>query len=303
ALPATTVAVAAGRDQAHGLFPTRVPAEWLEPGVLTGALARQAFPDGEEARHEPGFVDDAVGDLDAMVAPGVLQKYPRRVLLISTAACPIHCRYCFRRHFPYGDANAAADGWRGALDYLATRPDVDEVILSGGDPLILGSARLAMLTDGLATQPWRRTLRVHSRTPTVLPSRVNDDLCAWLESLMPTPVIVLHVNHADELTPRARQALGRLRSTGALLLNQSVLLRGVNADPDVLVALGRALVDCGVTPYYLHALDPVAGTHHFAVADDEARRIVDAARARASGYLVPRLVREVPGRSGKTPLG
>lgn len=290
---------------ARDAFPMRVPRPFvarMRRGDPNDPLLRQVLPLDDELRPMPGFVDDAVGDLAARGAPGVIRKYHGRALLIATGSCAVNCRYCFRRHFPYAGETAAAGRWREAIDWLRAHPDVDEVILSGGDPLSLSTPRLAELTRGLSGVPHVRRVRIHTRLPIVLPARVDDALAAWLRGLPWPVVVVIHANHANEFDAEVDAALARLREAGATLLNQSVLLAGVNDRVDALESLSERLFAAGVLPYYLHVLDPVRGAAHFDVPDDTARALVEALRARLPGYLVPRLVREVPGADAKTPL-
>ncbi|MBN1240700.1 MAG: KamA family radical SAM protein, partial [Gammaproteobacteria bacterium] len=210
------------------------------------------------------------------------------------------CRYCFRRHFPYGEESALQQGWEPALQRLRADTSISEVILSGGDPLSLGNRRIATLVDALAELGSVRRLRIHTRFPIVLPERVDGGLLEILERTPLASVVVVHANHANELDASVAGALGALRRAGVTLLNQAVLLRGVNDDADALAALCERVFDLGVLPYYLHLLDPVAGAAHF---DVEAQRALDLHReltARLPGYLVPRLVREIPGRPSKT---
>lgn len=286
-------------------FPMRVPRPFvarMRHGDPHDPLLRQVLPLDDELRPMPGFVDDAVGDLAARDAPGVIRKYHGRALLVATGSCAVNCRYCFRRHFPYAEETAAAGRWREALDWVRAHPDVDEVILSGGDPLSLSTARLAELTDGLAAIPHVRRLRIHTRLPIVLPARVDAALAEWLQGLPWPVVVVIHANHANEFDDAVDASLARLRAAGAMLLNQSVLLAGVNDGIDALASLSERMFAAGVLPYYLHVLDPVRGAAHFDVPDDEARRLVATLRSRLPGYLVPRLVREIPGADAKTPL-
>jgi EF-P beta-lysylation protein EpmB len=265
-------------------------------------LLRQVLPLDDEDRIVPGFGLDAVGDTAARAASGVIRKYRGRALLVATGSCAIHCRYCFRRHFPYAEETAAAGGWSDAISLVATDASIDEVILSGGDPLSLATSKLAELTDALAAVPHLKRLRIHTRLPTVLPERVDAALLGWLRAL-PWPVtVVVHVNHANEFDANVDAALADLRGTGATLLNQAVLLRGVNDTVDALADLSERSFASGVLPYYLHQLDRVAGTAHFEVDDAEARSLHAALAARLSGYLVPRLVREVAGDPGKRAL-
>jgi len=265
-------------------------------------LLRQVLPLDDEMRPMPGYGLDAVGDGAAKTAPGVIQKYRGRALLVATGSCAIHCRYCFRRHFPYAEETAARDGWRDAIDLIRQDASIEEVLLSGGDPLSLSNGKLAELTGALAGIPHLRRLRIHSRLPIVVPERVDEGLLAWLASL-PWPVtLVVHANHANEFDGTVDAALGRLRAAGVHLLNQAVLLRGVNDSVDALAALSERGFAAGVLPYYLHQLDRVAGVAHFEVDDAHARALHAGLAARLSGYLVPRLVREIPGDTGKRPL-
>ena len=265
-------------------------------------LLRQVLPLRAELDRTPGFVLDAVGDLDARLGNGVLHKYAGRALLIATGSCAVNCRYCFRRHFPYAEHTAAANRWRDAVALIADDTSIEEVILSGGDPLSLATAKLGELTTALAPIAHIKRLRIHTRLPVVLPERVDAELLEWLGAL-PWPVaIVLHVNHGNEIDTHVAQACSALRGRGVTLLNQSVLLKGVNDDVQALGELSERLFACGVLPYYLHQLDRVAGAAHFAVDDAHARGLIERLRGRLAGYLVPRLVREVPGQPGKTPL-
>jgi EF-P beta-lysylation protein EpmB len=292
-------------DAAAEQFPLRVPRGFVArmvPGDTDDPLLRQVLPLDDEMRPVPGFGLDAVGDAAARTATGVLQKYRGRALLVATGSCAVHCRYCFRRHFPYAEETAARDGWREALEAIRADAGVEEVLLSGGDPLSLATPKLAELTAALAGIPHVRRLRIHSRLPVVLPERVDDGLVRWLAGL-PWPVaFVIHANHANEFDAEVDAALGRLRGAGAQLLNQAVLLRGVNDSVEALAALGERSFAAGVLPYYLHQLDRVAGVAHFEVPDEQALALHAQLRARLSGYLVPRLVREVPGDTGKRPL-
>ncbi len=292
-------------DQAALQFPLRVPRGFvarMQHGDPRDPLLRQVLPLDDELRAAPGFGLDAVGDSLARTGPGVIQKYRGRALLVATGSCAVNCRYCFRRHFPYAEETAARDGWREAVELIRADAGIDEVILSGGDPLSLATPKLAELTAALAGIPHIRRLRIHSRLPVVLPERIDDALLGWLSAL-PWPVaIVVHANHANEFDAHVDAALARLRDAGAALLNQAVLLRGVNDSVDALAALNERGYAAGVLPYYLHQLDRVQGVAHYEVADDEARALHAALAARLPGYLVPKLGREVPGDPGKRPL-
>lgn len=284
-------------------FPLRVPrgfAARMEKGNPRDPLFLQVWPAALEAHPAPGFRRDAVGDLAAALGDGVIHKYQGRALLIATGACAVHCRYCFRRHFPYAEELAARAQWQPALARIAADSSITEVILSGGDPLSLVDERLKALFEGLAAIPHIRRLRLHSRQPIVLPERVDDGLLKILGDLPMDKVMVLHVNHAQELDGSVRQACRQLRAAGLMLLNQSVLLRGVNDDVDTLAALHERLFAFGVLPYYLHAMDRVEGAAHFEVSEVRAAQLMRQLSHRAPGYLVPRLAREVPGEPAKT---
>jgi L-lysine 2,3-aminomutase len=286
-------------------FPLRVPRGFvarMRHGDPHDPLLRQILPLDEELRPMPGFGLDAVGDAAARSATGVIHKYRGRALLIATGSCAVHCRYCFRRHFPYADETAAAGQWREAVDAIRADASIEEVILSGGDPLSLTTPKLAELTAQLATIPHLRRMRIHTRLPVVLPERVDAELLAWLSALPWPTVVVIHANHANEFDASVDAALLQLRESGATVLNQAVLLRGVNDSVDALAALSERGFAAGALPYYLHQLDRVAGTAHFEVDDDTALALHAALSGRLSGYLIPRLVREVAGDPGKRPL-
>ncbi len=286
-------------------FPLRVPRGFvarMRHGDPRDPLLLQVLPQLAEQTAYPGYTTDAVGDGAAQAAHGVLHKYAGRALLIASGSCAVHCRYCFRRHFPYAETTAAAGRWQQAATYVRAHADVQELILSGGDPLSLATSKLAELVTALADVPHLQRLRIHTRLPVVLPERVDDELLDWIGAL-PWPVaVVLHVNHAAELDSAVAAACARLRAAGALLLNQSVLLRDINDDIETLAALSERLFACGVLPYYLHQLDRVHGAAHFEVDDARARALHATLRARLPGYLLPRLVREEPGKPSKTPL-
>jgi EF-P beta-lysylation protein EpmB len=286
-------------------FRLRVPHSFLRRmrrGDPADPLLRQVLPLAGEAHSPPGYSADPLAERAALAAPGLLHKYQGRALLIATGACAVHCRYCFRREFPYGEQLAGAGRWRAALDALAADPSIEELILSGGDPLSLTNSRLTELTAALTPMRHLRRLRLHTRTPVVVPSRVDAGLTAWLRSLPWRTVIVLHINHANEIDAETRSAFAELARSGATLLNQSVLLAGVNDSVSALRALSEALWDAGVLPYYLHALDRVHGTAHFEVEETRARALAAELAGQLPGYLVPRLVREVGGAPAKLPL-
>jgi len=293
----------AGAREAARQFPLRVPHAMvarMRYGDPSDPLLRQILPIADELMAQDGFTVDPVGDGAAVVRPGVLKKYAGRVLLITTGACAVHCRYCFRRHFNYAESNASVQDWEGGVASIAADSSVREVILSGGDPLAISDRRLAILVEALDAIPHVDTLRVHTRLPVVLPTRVDDALLAWMRSTRLHIVVVIHANHPNELDRDVRSALSRLRDSRAVLLNQSVLLRGVNDDVETLHRLSQSLFDAGVLQYYLHLLDRVAGAAHFDVPEAEARALYAKLQARLPGYLVPRLVREIEGALAKT---
>lgn len=294
-----------GAQAARGQFPLRVPRPYVArmgKGDPHDPLLRQVLPLGEELLAAAGFDDDPVGDLAAVAVPGLLHKYHGRALLVATGACAVHCRYCFRRHYPYSEGTATPQRLDDALEYLACDRSISEVILSGGDPLALTDERLAHLAERLDAIPHLRRLRIHTRLPVVLPARVNDHLLDWLARTRLQRVVVIHANHPNEIDASVRHALCRLAECDTTLLNQSVLLRGVNDDPEVLARLSEALFEAGVLPYYVHLLDRVRGAAHFEVDAQSAQRIHEALWKRLPGYLVPRFVREEPGAPGKIPL-
>lgn len=291
------------RDNAG--FALRVPRGFvarMRHGDASDPLLLQVLPQLAELDQVPGFITDAVGDLDARAAHGVLHKYQGRALLIASGSCAVNCRYCFRRHFPYGEEMAAAGQWRQALEYLRHDPSIGELILSGGDPLSLATAKLEELSHGLAELAHVTRLRIHTRLPIVLPERIDAPLLAWLQRLPQQKVVVLHANHANEFDAGVDAACAQLREAGVTLLNQSVLLRGINDSAGALAELSERMFAAGVLPYYLHQLDRVQGTAHFEVDDARALELMEALRARLPGYLVPRLVREVGGDASKRPL-
>jgi EF-P beta-lysylation protein EpmB len=295
----------AGAVAAADRFPCRLPRRLVDGIRAPSAedpVLRQFLPSGAELESQDGFTTDPVGDLAATRAAGLLQKYPGRALLITTGACAVHCRYCFRRHFPYADQLTSRGAWRDALAALAQATDVSEIILSGGDPLMLADDRLAELWRQLAVMPHLARLRVHTRMPAVVPDRVTAELLELLANPRFATSVVVHVNHPEELATDSVAALGRLRHSGITVLNQSVLLRGVNDDAQTLCSLSERLFAAGVLPYYLHLLDPVAGAAHFTVSQPEAVALVRSLRSRLPGYLVPRLVRDSAGAGAKEAL-
>jgi len=294
-----------GARQAARLFPLRVPGSYLnriKKGDLDDPLLRQILPLDCECQSVNGYSDDPVGDLAAQKNSGLLHKYHGRALIIATAACGIHCRYCFRRNFPYHDATSTQNQWQDTMSYLLTNTDINEIILSGGDPLSLSDDRLQDLVNELEKIPHLKTLRIHTRLPIVIPQRITGMLLNLLSSTTLKPVLVTHINHANEIDDSVLQAMALLRNAGITLLNQSVLLRGVNDSVNTLEQLSRALFSAGILPYYLHQLDRVNGAAHFSVEKSRAVALLNLLRQQLPGYLVPRFVEEQAGEPSKTPL-
>lgn len=292
-------------DQSAARFPLRVPLGFvakMRRGDANDPLLRQVLPVIDEDQFAEGFSFDAVGDAAAKGGTGIIHKYHARALLITTGSCAIHCRYCFRQHFPYAEETAASSHWSEAINYLKSDSSITELILSGGDPLSLSTGKLRELTDQLAEIPHIKRLRIHTRLPVVLPERVDEELLDWIESLRWPVAIVIHVNHANELGEDVATALARLKSRNVILLNQSVLLKGVNDSISAQTTLSERLFRVGVLPYYLHQLDRVQGAAHFQIDDQEARDIHSGMMQALPGYLVPKLVREISGEASKTPL-
>ncbi len=280
-------------------FPVLAPwplVQRIQHGDASDPILRQLLSTPEELLEAPGFVADPLQEAEASPAPGVIHKYSGRALLIITGACALHCRYCFRRSFPYSEH--AQGRLQDAFAYLHAHSDIHEVILSGGDPLSVDDARLATVLDALEQIPHLRTLRIHTRLPIAIPQRVTPLLLQRLRESRLRCVVVVHSNHAREISPEVQAALEALQ-TVAMVLNQAVLLRGVNDSVHAQEALSHALFAAGVLPYYLHQLDPVRGATHFAVDDDFAVRLHQDLRDRLPGYLLPRLVREIPGKGAK----
>jgi EF-P beta-lysylation protein EpmB len=284
-------------------FPLRAPRPYLarvQRGNPRDPLLLQVLPQAAELVETPGYTRDPLGEADANRKSGLLHKYAGRVLLIATQSCAIHCRYCFRRHFPYADNRPGRAQWQESFDYIAGDPTITEVILSGGDPLAASNTYLQWLLDNLLAIPHVERLRIHTRLPIMLPARVDNVLVEMLGKRRQQVVMVIHANHANEFDAEVDTACARLRAAGVHLLNQSVLLKGINDSVDVLAALSERLLAAGVLPYYVHMPDKVHGTAQFDVPDATARALMQALHARLPGYLVPRLVREEHGQPGKT---
>lgn len=291
--------------RAAKLFPLLVPRSFLarmEPGNPRDPLLLQVLPLEAEFEETPGDLTDPLQESEAHLAPGLLKKYPGRALMIATGACAVHCRYCFRRHYPYGEEPRRLDEWEPAFRAIAEDHSLREILLSGGDPLMLTDERLSQLWSRLEAVGHLTRIRLHTRLPIVLPDRVTDKFLTRLTTSRLTPIVVVHANHPQEVTGDCAEALRTLVRSGVTVLNQSVLLRGINDSAEALAELSERLIDLGVMPYYLHQTDRVQGTGHFAVPDEIAQSLSAELRKRLPGYAVPRLVREIPGELHKTPL-
>ncbi|KEA64412.1 Lysyl-lysine 2,3-aminomutase [Marinobacterium lacunae] len=290
---------------AHSSFELRVPRALvarMEPGNPLDPLLLQVLPSAREMTAVPGFSTDPLAENDANPSPGLVHKYRDRVLLITSGGCAINCRYCFRRHFPYQQNQLGPAQWQKALEYIDSHQELSEAILSGGDPLVTPDSRLARMIADLSDIAHLKRVRIHTRLPVVIPERVTQELTEAMTGTRLKPVMVLHCNHPQEIDDSVRSAIMRLRDAGITVLNQAVLLRGINDSVEAQKALSETLFEVGVLPYYLFVLDPVAGAAHFDISDAQAQRLVGELQARLPGYLVPRLAREIPGRPSKTLL-
>lgn len=284
-------------------FPLRIPLEYLQRIPTRDPdhpLLKQFIPTSQELNNASHFEMDPVGEVSQNPVPGLIHKYKGRVLLIISGSCPVHCRYCFRRHFPYAHNRNNRDDWRQTLDYIRADSSIREVIYSGGDPLSASDDLLEWLTHELASIPHLERLRVHTRYPLVLPQRITQECLRWLSGSRLLSTLVIHCNHPDELDDSVAQALLTLKQAGITLLNQSVLLKGINDNLVTLVSLSETLHRHGVLPYYLHLLDKVQGAAHFEVPEQEALVLYRQLQAELPGYLLPKLVREQAGEAAKS---
>jgi EF-P beta-lysylation protein EpmB len=291
-------------DHARTLFPMRVPrpfAQLMEIGNWHDPLLQQVIPQQLEFEDKPGFVSDPLQEHDGSTT-GLIHKYKSRVLLIVRGGCAVNCRYCFRRHFPYQDNHLGKAQYQSVVDYVKNDANINEVIFSGGDPLMANDQQLSNLAMQFNDISHVKRLRIHTRLPVVIPSRISAELIACLASLRLKPIIVLHINHKNEISSALRDKTKALRDAGITLLNQSVLLQGINDNADDICDLSEALFEADILPYYLHMFDPVKGASHFDVSKRKAQKIMAEAIKRLPGFLVPRLVQELPGQPGKTPI-
>lgn len=290
---------------AAALFPLKVTESFvrrMRPGDPKDPLLLQVLPLQAEHHIVEGYTADPLEETKANPLPGLIHKYHGRVLLIAATHCAIHCRYCFRRHFPYEDNRPSRKEWDNALDYIRGQPDIHEVILSGGDPMALSDRHLIWLCEQLAGIAHIKTVRIHTRLPVILPERITDTLTKSFATSRLQFVCVVHSNHAQELDHAVEEALTRLKKANVHLLNQSVLLRGINDSPEALIELSHTLFNMGVLPYYLHAMDRVAGAAHFDVSENETKALMARLRDSLPGYLVPKWVKEEPSAASKTLL-
>ena len=286
-------------------FPVLVPTTFLdlaEVGNPNDPITRQVLPDARETLIDPLYSTDPLSEAPANIQPGIIHKYQGRALLLAATGCAINCRYCFRRHFNYADNRISRSEWQMSLDHIRSDNSLNEIILSGGDPLMLQDHALQQLIHAIEAIPHIRRLRIHSRLPIVIPQRLTNDLRQRLTKSRLSCSLVFHINHANEIGPQLRKLLPEWKTSGITLLNQSVLLKGINDDVDTLQNLSETLFDNGILPYYLYVLDKVQGAAHFDIPDAKAKYLFQQLHARLPGYLVPRLTREEPGKAGKTLL-
>lgn len=291
--------------KAANLFPMRVPDHFVDkisPNDLDDPLLKQILPVDDELTITHGYSDDPLNELEYQPVPGVLHKYHGRVLIITTGSCAIHCRYCFRRHFDYEASAITENQLHHIINYIINDSSVFEVILSGGDPLMLSDERLDRLTKEISRIPHIKYLRIHTRIPVVSPARILKSSLPWLNNRNVKHIIVVHVNHPDELDSTVHESINKIKITGTQLFNQAVLLHGINDSSDILINLSKKLFDYGILPYYIHLLDPVSGSAHFQVSQEKASRLINDIRNTLPGYLVPKMVKEIPGMKHKIPI-
>lgn len=289
---------------ARTLFPVRVPKPFIsrmKKGDFNDPLLRQVMPLSDEFIISSGYSTDPLEEHDT-VAEGLLHKYKHRVLMIVKSGCAVNCRYCFRRHFPYAENSPNKQRWQSALNYIKEHQEINEVIFSGGDPLMASDEHLQWLIEQLEPIQHIKRLRIHSRLPVVIPQRITDILVKTLSETRLKATMVLHINHPNEIDNSVKYATEKLRRANIPLFNQSVLLKGVNDSANILCQLSEELFDIGIQPYYLHMFDPVQGVAHFDVCETQAKIIVKEMMATLPGFLMPKLVKEIAGEANKTPI-
>ena len=292
-----------GMGQATELFQLRVPHTFIDkmqPGDPDDPLFLQIWPRDQEFEQHPGYSLDPLSENQLNPTPGLLHKYNKRVLTIAAASCAINCRYCFRRHFPYQQQSYGSSGWQHWIHYLTANPEISEVILSGGEPLLNNDQQLEELVQKLSQLPQITRLRIHTRMPVAIPQRITTKMKQLAKNSPFKWILVLHINHPNEICSTLKETLADCHQHNILLLNQSVLLKDINNDADTLEALSEKLFAANILPYYLHCLDKVTATHHFAISDQEAQRIYQHLLTQLPGFLVPKLVREIAGERSKT---
>jgi len=300
----STSQIIALHGQARRLFPMRVPkpfAELMQKNNWYDPLLQQVIPQHLEFTEKEGFVSDPLEEQTGTTA-GIIHKYESRILLIVRGGCAVNCRYCFRRHFPYQDNHLGMAQYKSIVDYITQDTTLNEVIFSGGDPLMANDQQLAKLAQQIDNIPHIKRLRIHTRLPVVIPARITDEFIKWITNLRLKPIIVLHINHANEVSEALTKKMKLLSQAGVLLLNQSVLLKHVNNNANDLADLSEALFAANILPYYLHMFDKVKGASHFDVENEEAKMLMAALIKRLPGFLVPKLVKELAGQPGKTPI-
>ena len=286
-------------------FPLRVPRPFIarmQPNNPNDPLLLQVLPVKAELTIIEGYSQDPLDEATHNPIAGIVHKYANRLLLVISPACAINCRYCFRRHFPYEENRQSKEQWQSALDYIRSDKEINEVIYSGGDPLAANDHFLAWLTEQIANIAHIKRLRIHTRLPVVIPSRIDQTFLSWATATRLKPIVVLHINHSNEIDSDVAASIKRLQDCGIKVLNQSVLLRGINDSADCLAELSEKLFDCDVMPYYLHLFDPVAGASHFDIEERRAKKIYADLQAILPGFLVPKLVREIPNKPSKTTI-
>lgn len=291
-------------EEAAKQFALKVPRSFvarMQIGNAKDPLLLQVLNSADELIDKHGFSSDPLQEAEANPVPGLIHKYKSRALLTLSGSCAVHCRYCFRRHFDYKSNNPGSEGWLPALRYLQEHPEINEIIYSGGDPLSAPDRLLHKLTHQLSNISNIKYLRVHTRFPVVIPQRITDECLEWL-NIFSNPVVVLHINHAQEIDKPLELAVQKLKSAGVTLLNQAVLLAGVNDSLQAQLDLHRKSFETGILPYYLHCLDPVQGAAHFHIEDKQAIALFHAMQKELSGYMLPKLVREIPDQAAKTRL-
>ncbi len=290
-------------QQASQNFALRVPRSFvarMEKANPNDPLLLQVLPVAAELHATPGYTADPLEEQQANPVPGLIHKYQGRVLMVLSGSCAINCRYCFRRHFPYESHKPNHQVWQQALDYVRADSSINEIIFSGGDPLTLANKHLQWFGEQMLDIAHIKRLRIHTRLPIVLPDRIDEEFIHWLDKLPLQKIMVIHCNHPNEIDQQVVDAMHSLRKAGVTLLNQTVLLKGINDSADTIVALSESLFQAGVLPYYLHLLDKVEGAAQFDCEESKAHQLMNDVSARLPGFLVPKLVREVAGARAKT---